>query len=179
MPENACLTFYFFKLFISIIQNYYRLICIGLGLRLVDFGIVPWESASTCILNSIGLVESFRSWLSHLFRGRPGGRRHVRSGGWLNDMLMWSWRAMFDGIGDGTVKSDRSAVVLDHFGLGRVIGFQADISGGKHPEPSHQLIVRSRCMRRIVTQTKQCSWWCSIWPRPRSNFQVRTRAAAA
>jgi len=28
-----------------------------------------------------GRVESFRSWLSHLFRGgRPGGRRHVRSG---------------------------------------------------------------------------------------------------
>ena len=25
-------------------------------------------------------VESFRSWSSHLSRGRPGGRRHVRSG---------------------------------------------------------------------------------------------------
>ena len=98
MPEDACLTFYFFKLFNSIIQNNYRLICIGLGLRLVDFGIVPWESAFTCILNSIGRVESFRRWLSHLFRGRPGGRRHVRSGGRLNDMLMWSWRAMFSGV---------------------------------------------------------------------------------
>jgi len=29
----------------------------------------------------VGWVESFRSWLSHLFCGRPGGRRHVRSGG--------------------------------------------------------------------------------------------------
>ena len=29
----------------------------------------------------IGRVESFRSWSTHLFRGRPGGRRHVRSGG--------------------------------------------------------------------------------------------------
>ena len=28
-----------------------------------------------------------------------------------------------DGIGDGTVKSDRSVVVLHHFGLGRTIGF--------------------------------------------------------
>ena len=53
-----------------------------------------------------------------------------------------------DGIGDGIVKSDRSVVVLHHFGLGRTIGFQAavsDTSSGKHPEFSHQLIVRSRC----------------------------------
>jgi len=35
-------------------------------------------------------VESFRSWSTHLFRGRPGGRRHVRSGGRLSDTLMWS-----------------------------------------------------------------------------------------
>jgi len=46
----------------------------------------------------VGRVESFRSWSSHLFRGRPGGRRHVRSGGRLNDTLMWSWRAMFAGV---------------------------------------------------------------------------------
>ena len=76
----------------------------------------------------IGRVESFRSWSSHLFRGRPGGRRHVRSGGRLSDTLMWSWRATFagvsrqaephaqiprcvDGIRDGTVKSDRSNFV--------------------------------------------------------------------
>jgi len=54
-----------------------------------------------------------------------------------------------DGIGDGTVKSDRSVVGLHHFGLGRTIGFQAavsDTSGEKHPESSHQLIVRSRCL---------------------------------
>jgi len=30
---------------------------------------------------------------SQLFRGRPGGRRHVRSGGRFSDTLMWSWRA--------------------------------------------------------------------------------------
>ena len=35
-------------------------------------------------------VESFRSWSTHLFRGRPGGRRHVRSGGRLSDTLMRS-----------------------------------------------------------------------------------------
>ena len=29
----------------------------------------------------IGRVESFRSWSSHLFCGRPGGRRHVKSEG--------------------------------------------------------------------------------------------------
>jgi len=51
------------------------------------------------------------------------------------------------------VKSDRSIVVLHHFVLGRrpTIGFQAavsDASGGKHPESSHQLIVRSRCLLR-------------------------------
>ena len=38
----------------------------------------------------VGRVESFRSWSSHLFRGRPGGRRHVRSGGRLSGTLMWS-----------------------------------------------------------------------------------------
>jgi len=32
----------------------------------------------------MGRVESFRSWSSHLFRGRPGGRRNVRSEvGWV------------------------------------------------------------------------------------------------
>jgi len=36
----------------------------------------------------IGRVKSFRSWSSHLFRGRPGGRRHVRSGGRLSDTLI-------------------------------------------------------------------------------------------
>ena len=43
-------------------------------------------------------MESFHSWSSHLFHGRPGGRRHVRSGGRLSDTLMWSWRAMFAGV---------------------------------------------------------------------------------
>ena len=38
----------------------------------------------------VGRVESFRSWSSHLFRGRPGGRRHVPSGGRLSDTLLWS-----------------------------------------------------------------------------------------
>ena len=56
-----------------------------------------------------------------------------------------------DKIGDGIVKSDRSVVVLHHFGLSRTIGFQAAVShtfDGKHPETSHQLIVRSRSLRR-------------------------------
>jgi len=69
-----------------------------------------------------------------------------------------------DEIGDGTVKADRSAEVLQHFSssfqtrLDRTIGFQAavsDNSGGKHPESSHQQTVRSRCLRHIVTQTRQ------------------------
>jgi len=42
-------------------------------------------------------------------------------------------------------------IVLHHFGLSRTIGFQAavsDTSGAKHPQFSHQLIVRSKCLRR-------------------------------
>ena len=38
----------------------------------------------------VGRVQSFRSWSSHLFRGRPAGRRHVRSRGRSSDTLMWS-----------------------------------------------------------------------------------------
>ena len=51
------------------------------------------------------------------------------------------------------MKSDRSAEVLHHFGLGRTIGFQAsvsDTSDGKQPESSHRLIVRSRCLRNFA-----------------------------
>ena len=34
-----------------------------------------------CLQRSpMGRLESFRSWSSHLFHGRPGGRCHVRSG---------------------------------------------------------------------------------------------------
>ena len=40
----------------------------------------------------MGRVESLRNWSSHLFRGQPGGRRHVRSGGRLSDVFSWSWR---------------------------------------------------------------------------------------
>jgi len=51
----------------------------GEGRRVV----APPCPRSTARLQSspIGRMESFRSWPSHLFRGRPGGRRHVRSGG--------------------------------------------------------------------------------------------------
>ena len=45
-----------------------------------------------------GRVESFRSWSSHFFRGRPGGQRHVWSGGRLSDTLMWRRRAMLAGV---------------------------------------------------------------------------------
>ena len=67
-----------------------------------------------------------------------------------------------DGIGDETMKLDRSVVVLRHFGLGPTIGFQAavsDTSGGKHLESSHQLILTSRCLRLIVIQTKTNVWY--------------------
>jgi len=50
-------------------------------------------------------------------------------------------------------------------------GFQAalsDTSGGKHPESSHQLIVRSRCLLRTVTQTKQVSGKSTMSLRKRS-----------
>jgi len=57
----------------------------------------PWSTARLQ-RSPIGCVESFHSWLSHLFRGRPGGRRHVRSRGRLSDTLMWSRRAMFAGV---------------------------------------------------------------------------------
>ena len=62
--------------------------------------VAPPCPRSTARLQSspIGRVESFRSWSSHLFRGRPGGRRHVRSGARLSDTLMWSLRAMFAGV---------------------------------------------------------------------------------
>ena len=56
------------------------------------------------------------------------------------------------------MKSDRSVVVLHHFGLSRTIGFQAAVSDTsvlEHPESSHQLIVRSRCPRSIVTYDRQ------------------------
>ena len=62
-----------------------------------------------------------------------------------------------DGIGDGTVKSDRSAEVLHHFGLGRTIGFEAavsDTSGGKHPESLHQLHAYNRLRRIMVIVSK-------------------------
>ena len=65
----------------------------GEGRRVV----APPCPRSTARLQSspVGRVESFRSWSSQLFRGRPGGRRHVQSGGRLSDTLMWSRRAMF------------------------------------------------------------------------------------
>ena len=39
----------------------------------------------------LGRVESFCSWSSHLFRGRPGERRHLRSAGRLSATFTWSW----------------------------------------------------------------------------------------
>jgi len=46
----------------------------------------PCPRSTTRLQRSpIRRVESFRSCSSHLFCGRPGGRRHVRSGGRLSD----------------------------------------------------------------------------------------------
>ena len=95
-------------------------------------------------------------------------------------MFTWSWRhicwchnAQIQMCDDGMVKSDLSIVVLHYFGLGRTIGFQAavsDTSGGKHLESSHQLIVRSKCLWHIVTQTRQVSGkygaWCQVLVAP-------------
>ena len=50
----------------------------------------PRSTAARLQRSPVGRLQSFRSWSSHLFRGRPGGRRHMRSGGRLSDMLMWT-----------------------------------------------------------------------------------------
>jgi len=53
---------------------------------------------------------------------------------------------------DNEVRAVR-CIVLHHFGLGRIIRFQAAVSdtsggnGGKHPESSRQLTVRYRRLR--------------------------------
>ena len=149
----------------------------------------PLSPRSTARLQRtpMGPVESFRSWSSHLFPGRC----HVRSGGRLRDALTRSQRAIFACVssssqatcqntevsrrdGYGTVKSDRSALVLHHFGLGRTIGFQAAVpvtSAGKHLESFRQLLLRARgggrihrkcpkiyptCLRIILRQKLRC-----------------------
>ena len=97
-------------------------------------------------------VESFCSWSSHLFRGPlyiyiGAGPSSSRATCPNTEMRRRDRRY-------GTVKSDRSVVVVHHFKVGCTIGFQAavsDTSGGKHPESTHQLIVRSRCLRRSNT----------------------------
>jgi len=59
----------------------------------------PCPRSTACLQRSpIRWVESFRSWSSHLFHERPGGRRHMRSGGRLRDTSMWSWKVMFAGV---------------------------------------------------------------------------------
>jgi len=58
----------------------------------------------------VSRVESFRSWSSHLFRGRPGGRRHVRSGGRWSDMLTWA----LNNRGSLTTPNIASVVILDN-----------------------------------------------------------------
>ena len=91
----------------------------------------------------VGRAESFRSWSSHLFRDdQVGDATCGQEVGWVirscgaEEPCLPVWRRQVephaqlprcvDGIGDGTVKSDRSVVVLHHFGLGRTIGFQAE-----------------------------------------------------
>jgi len=139
------------------------------------------------VTQSVALVVWTRYHHNHHHRRRVAGegRRvvHTPACPRLSDTLMWSWRAMFAGVPsssratyantemrrrdrrwDSEVRPVRC--ILHHFGLGRTIGFQAavpDTSGGKHS--SHQLIVRSRCLRRIVTQLsfphskeKQCNF---------------------
>ena len=65
----------------------------GEGRRVV----APPCPRSTARLQSspVGRVESSRSWSSHLLRGRPGGRRHVRSRARPSDTFTWSRRAAF------------------------------------------------------------------------------------
>ena len=60
----------------------------GEGCRVVA---PPCPRSTTCLQRSpVRRVELIRSWSSHLFRGRPGRRRHVRSGGRLSDKFTWT-----------------------------------------------------------------------------------------
>ena len=78
----------FWRILTAVYHHHYHGLVAGEGRRVV----APPCRRSTARLqrSPIGRVESFRSWSSHLFRGRPGGRRHVRSGGRLSDTLMLS-----------------------------------------------------------------------------------------
>jgi len=64
----------------------YHQVCIAGESRRVVAPPCPWHLQRS----PIGRVESSRSWSSHLFCGRPGGRRHVRSGARLSDTSMRS-----------------------------------------------------------------------------------------
>ena len=50
------------------------------GRRVVASPRRPTRLTARLQMSPVGRVKSFRSWSSHLFRRRPGGRRHVRSG---------------------------------------------------------------------------------------------------
>ena len=53
----------------------------------------PWSTARLQ-RSPVGRVESFHSWLSHLFCGRPCGRCHVWSGGQLRASGLQEKRAL-------------------------------------------------------------------------------------
>jgi len=131
-------------------------------------------------------AESSWSWSRHLFRGRPGGRCYVWSGGRLSDALTWSWRVLSAGVltssqavcpkrsvrrvvADKPVKSGQPIAVLRHFGLVHTSVFQvvvSVISGERRPKLWHRLLVKSTCLQRKVTQTGQESGkyraWCRV-----------------
>ena len=68
-------------------HHHHRRRVAGEGRRVV----APPCSRSTARLqrSPVGPVESFRSWLSHCFRGSPGGRRHCL---WETVYLDYTWQ---------------------------------------------------------------------------------------
>jgi len=97
----------------------------------------------------VGRVGSFRSWSSHLFRGRPGGRLHVRSGGRLDSLFERLIRAFVVGL---------EKPYYDVFFLPRDAMHPRYYSHGPVSVcPSVRLSVTSRCStktaKRRITQT--------------------------
>ena len=103
---------------------------------------LPRPRSTACLQRSpIGRVESFRSWLSHLFHVDEVGdarcsqvvTRVIHLCG-AEEPCLPVYHCQVEPhaqiprcvnrIGDGTVKSDRSIVVLHHFKLGHTIRFQ-------------------------------------------------------
>ena len=88
----------------------------------------------------IGRVESFRSWSSHLFRGRLGPGPSSSRATCPNTEMRRRDRRWDSEVRPVRCSSSSFQTRLYH----RIPSSCLRPSGGKHPESSHQLIVRSR-----------------------------------